>query len=77
MKKYLIAVLFAAPLLAPATSTANERALMKFCKADAERLCPGVEPGGGRILKCLKANKEEMTVGCAQALKGLKSKLGK
>jgi hypothetical protein len=52
-------------------------ALMKYCKADAERLCPGVEPGGGRILKCLKSHKEEMTVGCAEALQKLKSEMGK
>jgi hypothetical protein len=49
--------------------------LRTYCKSDIERLCPGIEPGGGRILKCLKANKMEMTVGCAQALKKLKSKM--
>src|SRR5271165_3599403 len=30
--------------------------VMKYCKGDAERLCPGVQPGGGRIIKCLKAH---------------------
>lgn len=48
--------------------------LRTYCRSDIERLCKGVEPGGGRIIKCLKANKKEMTVGCAQALQKLKAK---
>jgi len=51
--------------------------LMTYCKADAERLCAGVEPGGGRIIKCVKEHKEEMSVGCAQALQKLKARMGK
>ena len=50
-------------------------ALMKYCKPDDERLCNGIEPGGGRLLQCLKGHKEEMSVGCAMALKKLKSKM--
>ena len=49
--------------------------LTKYCKADVERLCPGVEPGGGRIVKCLKAHKMDMSVGCAMALKKMKSQM--
>lgn len=48
------------------------KALRTYCKADIERLCPNVEPGGGRIKACLMANKEQMSVGCAQALQKLK-----
>jgi len=51
---------------------AEIQALRTYCKADIERLCPNVEPGGGRIKACLMANKEQMTVGCAQALEKLK-----
>jgi hypothetical protein len=50
---------------------------MTYCKADAERLCAGVEPGGGRIIKCVKEHKEEMSIGCAQALQKLKARMGK
>ena len=50
---------------------------MTYCKADTERLCAGVEPGGGRIIKCVKEHKEEMSVGCAQALQKLKARMGK
>lgn len=48
--------------------------LRTYCKSDIERLCAGIQPGGGRILKCLKVKKKEMTVGCAQALQKLKAK---
>lgn len=51
---------------------AELEALRAYCKADIERLCPNVEPGGGRIKECLMAQKEQMTVGCAQALQKLK-----
>lgn len=51
---------------------AELEALRTYCKADIERLCPNVEPGGGRIKACLMAQKEQMTVGCAQALQKLK-----
>ena len=47
-------------------------ALRTYCKADIERLCSNVEPGGGKIKECLMAQKERMTVGCAQALQKLK-----
>jgi hypothetical protein len=48
--------------------------LRTYCMSDIERLCKGIEPGGGRIIRCLKANKKEMSVGCAQALQKLKAK---
>ena len=51
------------------------QALRTYCKADVERICPNVEPGGGRIKACLMEHKEQMSVGCAQALqKSKKSK---
>ena len=51
---------------------AEMEALRTYCKADVERLCPNVPPGGGRIKGCLMEHKNEMTVGCAKALQGLK-----
>ncbi|MGH6842283.1 MAG: cysteine rich repeat-containing protein [Methylocella sp.] len=60
-------------LVAPAKAQEMED-LKTYCMSDIERLCKGIEPGGGRILKCLKANEKEMSVGCAQALQKLKAK---
>ena len=49
---------------------------MRYCKADVARLCPGVEMGGGHIIDCLKAHKEEMSIGCGKALQAMKAKMG-
>jgi hypothetical protein len=51
---------------------AEIQALKTYCKSDVERLCPNVEPGGGRIKACLMAQQNEITVGCAKALQELK-----
>ena len=63
-----VSFLFAVPVKAQGGD------LKTYCLSDIERLCKGIEPGGGRIIKCLKANKKEMSVGCAQALQKLKAK---
>jgi hypothetical protein len=50
---------------------------MSLCKADVARLCPGIQPGGGRIVGCLKEHKEEMSVGCAKAIQKMRAQMGK
>jgi hypothetical protein len=47
------------------------------CKADAERICPGVKPGGGKLIGCLKEHENDVTIGCVKELKAIKSKMGK
>lgn len=44
------------------------QAVMHDCKADRERLCSGVSPGGGRIAGCLLKNPEALTPACRNAL---------
>jgi len=34
------------------------------CKADVEKLCPGIQPGGGRIMACLREHKDEISDAC-------------
>ena len=36
------------------------------CRADAERFCQGIAPGGGRIIACLKSHETELSPGCQQ-----------
>jgi len=70
----LILVAAAVPTFAQQPSALDQEiaALREYCKTDIERLCPKVEPGGGRLKGCLMANKERLEVGCAQALAKLK-----
>jgi hypothetical protein len=37
----------------------------KDCKADIDKLCKGIRPGGGRILACLKSHQSELAPACA------------
>ena len=46
------------------------------CRADVEKLCPGVKPGGGRIIQCLKAHKDEVSDACKADLKQMKARRG-
>jgi hypothetical protein len=43
---------------------ASARAQERPCMADAARLCPDVEPGGGAQVMCLKAHQEELSPAC-------------
>ncbi len=38
------------------------------CKADVDKLCPGIQPGGGHIIACLKQNRAQVSAGCKDAL---------
>ena len=54
--------LFFAALLA--VSAPAVRAEEGPCKADMEKFCKGVEPGEGRVVKCMKEHEAELSEGC-------------
>jgi hypothetical protein len=39
------------------------------CKQDVQTLCPGIQPGGGRIVTCLKSHAEQVSLDCKAAIK--------
>ena len=43
-------------------------ALMQVCRSDYDRLCAGVQPGGGRVLACLQKSASQLSATCAEAL---------
>jgi len=79
----IIRQLMTAPLLSLAlisltwSAHAQGAGPLAYCKADAARLCPGVSPGGGKLIGCLKQHENEVSVGCAKELKAVKSKMEK
>jgi hypothetical protein len=38
------------------------------CEGDYHKFCAGVQKGGGRIVDCLTAHKDELTTACQEAL---------
>jgi len=42
--------------------------VMDACRADFQKLCPGVTPGHGAIRQCLKGHLDEIGPGCRSAL---------
>lgn len=39
-----------------------------LCEADIRRICPGVRPGGGRLMACIQEKPEQLSAPCAEAL---------
>jgi hypothetical protein len=39
------------------------------CKQDVQTLCPNVQPGGGRVMACLKSHAAQVSEDCKAAVK--------
>jgi hypothetical protein len=48
----------------PAAFAQDSQPRRSACHADAEKLCAGVEHGGGRILTCLAGQKDKLSDDC-------------
>lgn len=64
-----VALLIATAAPTPAAAQQTRRAaLREACKGDYQQLCSTVQPGGGRILKCLRDQSDKLSEGCKTAL---------
>jgi len=44
------------------------------CRDDAQKLCSEVKPGGGRIARCLRSHKSELSQACTAAVEQAKDR---
>ena len=58
-------------------SAEQAKAVRTACEADVKKLCAGVQPGGGRLIQCLKEHKDEVTPPCQATLGALAASLRK
>lgn len=63
---YLVAA--SAQTQVPPQMRGEAMTLMQICRADYDRLCAGVQPGGGRILACLHEHSHQLSAACGQAM---------
>ncbi|MBP0113250.1 MULTISPECIES: cysteine rich repeat-containing protein [Bradyrhizobium] len=38
------------------------------CKADYDKFCAGVAPGGGRVVACLNGKRDQLSAACKTAI---------
>ncbi len=69
LKKLAAAAVFAVAAYIPASADPGERVIemVDACRDDYREFCPGVPPGGGRILSCLQDNKADLSPRCYKA----------
>src|ERR1700685_2558889 len=63
----LLLVVCAATAAQSARAQDQLAAIRAACAEDAQKLCAGVQPGGGRIVACLKEHKDSLSDRCKQA----------
>jgi hypothetical protein len=63
----LLVVVCIATVTPTALAQDQMAAIRAACADDAQKLCAGVQPGGGRIVACLKEHKDSLSDRCKQA----------
>ncbi|HEX4863646.1 MAG TPA: cysteine rich repeat-containing protein [Acidimicrobiales bacterium] len=63
-----LAVLGYAAQVPASAQSAPIEAARAACSADLQQLCAGVQPGGGRMLACLKEHRDQVSPACKRAV---------
>ena len=67
-----LGVALSAPAVAETPSTTPTRAqiqaVAQACRGDIHQFCDGIQPGGGRILACMREHKDQLSPACQDAM---------
>jgi len=61
-------VAIAAVLALSGPTLAQTMAERQACQSDFSKYCPGVKPGGGRIIGCLAKQKDKLSPACLKVV---------
>ena len=48
------------------------KAMRQACMEDVHTLCSDAQPGGGKMMQCLKSHKDQVSTGCKSAFQHLR-----
>ena len=64
-----LGILFVGAVFLEGPAMAQTAAEREACQADFEKYCPGVQPGGGRVIECLAEHLDKLTPQCQAVVK--------
>ena len=64
----IVLIISAALMLWSSSATARQRLAVDACVADIRKLCPGIQPGDGRLRECLRGRIQELSHPCLMTL---------
>jgi len=74
--KVFMGIVAAFLLTLPAATTWAEKEHHGPCAADVEKYCKDVQPGEGRIVKCLKEHEKDLSPACREKGAEMKNRMG-
>lgn len=74
---FTLAALFAAGAAhaqeQPQPNREQMRQIRAVCEADIRKACPGIMPGGGRLMACIQEKPEQLSKPCTEALQAARA----
>lgn len=71
MRTYYLAIAFVAlagTASAQQLSMSQMAELRQDCGEDIKRLCPGIQPGGGRLMGCVRQKQDQLSETCSDTM---------
>lgn len=73
---FVVASAAQAQSLPPEANNPAVKVAAAACAGDIQKYCPAVQPGSGRIIRCLAANKDGVSQTCRDSIFKAKAALG-